>query len=360
MPLGAATFHPLRVAEVRRLCEDAREVVLEVPEGLRARFAHEPGQYLTLRTWLDGREVRRCYSICTPPGAPLAVGVRKVPGGAFSAHVCRNLAPGDTLEAMPPSGRFVAETGGPVRYLLVAAGSGITPVLAIAEATLAGHPGAEVALVYGNRRPETIMFRDRLEALKDRYLDRFTLLHVLSRAGGDVPLLSGRIDAGRLEALARAGAIAPAAADAVFLCGPEAMADEAAAAMAALGVAPERIRRERFVTGDGSTPVAPPRPRHAGPADGTGRVEVIIDGARKDFTPRGDGTVLAEAEAAGLALPYSCRGGMCCTCRCRIVEGSAEMDVNYSLEPWEIARGFVLACQARPTSDRLVLDFDAT
>ena len=346
-------FHPLTVTGVRPEGEGAVCVSLAVPEERREAFRHRPGQYLTLRRRVDGHEVRRSYSIACAPGRGFCVGVRRVPGGAFSDWA-QALRPGDVVEAMPPEGRFVS--GAEDEVLLIAAGSGITPMVAIAAEAL--DRGASVTLVYGNRASSSIMFKDALEAMKDRHLGRFRLIHVLSRERQDVALLNGRVDGAKVAELARRGVIDPAGADAVFLCGPGGMIDEVSEALRGLGVPGDRIRFERF--GEAG---AAPRPRSAvaeAAASGGVRVEVVLDGARRSFDlGEGDGSVIDAAERAGFELPWSCRGGMCCTCRCRIEEGAAEMAVNYSLEPWEVEAGFTLACQARPTSERLVLDFDA-
>lgn len=348
-------FHELKIAGVRPETEGAVAISFEVPEVLAETFAWEPGQYLTLRAEVAGEDMRRSYSIASLPGQPLTVGVKRVEGGAFSTFA-QGLKPGDTIRVMPPEGRFVCR-GTEERIVLIAAGSGVTPMIAIAAAALAR--GAEVTLVYGNRRTDTIMFREVLEALKDRYMGRFTLIHVLSREPQDVPLLTGRVDGEKIARLAQAGAVDIAGADGVFLCGPGEMIDDVAGALAGLGVPAERVHHERFFM-EGDAPRAPRSAEAEKAAAGGVEVEVVLDGARRGFrVEAGDDSVLEAAERQGLELPYSCRGGMCCTCRCRVAEGSAEMAVNYSLEPWELEAGFVLACQARPTSDRLVLDFDA-
>ena len=346
-------FHPLTVAEVRPEGEGAVSVSFAVPEGLREAFLHRPGQYLTLRRLEEGRELRRSYSIACAPGQGLCVGIRRVPGGAFSDWA-QGLVPGDVVEAMPPEGRFVS--GAEASVLLIAAGSGVTPMVAIAAEAL--ERGASATLVYGNRASRSIMFKDALEAMKDRYMGRFRLIHLLSREAQDVALLNGRVDGAKVAELARRGVIDPLEAEAVFLCGPGGMIDEVSAALRGLGVPDERIRFERF--GDAGVAPAPRSTEAEAAAAGGVRVEVVLDGARREFDlGERDGSVLDAAERAGLELPWSCRGGMCCTCRCRVEEGTAEMAVNYSLEPWEVEAGFTLACQARPTSDRLVLDFDA-
>ena len=351
-------FHTLTITDIEPQGRDAVCLTFDVPAELVETYAFTPGQYLTLRAEIGGQDLRRPYSICSVPGAPLAVGIRKVEDGRFSPFACA-LKPGDRIDVMPPDGRFMAEAGGPLRYLLIAAGSGITPMLSIAEATLAGHPDAQVTLVYGNREAGTIMFRERLSDLKDRYMGRLTVIHLLSRERQDTDLLNGRIDAEKLRALKDAGLIQPAEMDGVFLCGPGTMIDMAEIELGMMGVAKDRIHFERFLPADGQAP----RPVSDAVREATkegAEIEAILDGRRRVFTHADpDAPVLDTARAAGIELPFSCAGGMCCTCRCKVREGTAEMAVNYSLEQWELEAGFILACQARPTSEKLVLDFDA-
>jgi ring-1,2-phenylacetyl-CoA epoxidase subunit PaaE len=295
------------------------------------------------------------------PGDPhLRVGVKKVADGHFSRFVNEHLAVGQSMRVMTPEGRFTAPIGGRHDYLLIAAGSGITPMLSIARTVLGHEPDSAVTLVYGNRSTDTIMFLEELEDLKDRYLGRFTLIHVLSREAQDVDILNGRIDGERLRLLAGRGLIDPAGADGVFLCGPGAMIDDVAKTLAGLGVEEDRIRFERF-TPSGEAPRPRPASRQVEEAVAKGvPVEVVLDGVRRTFSVTDSAqTVLDAAHAAGIELPYSCAGGMCCTCRCRVVEGKTEMAVNFSLQPWEIEAGFTLACQSRPLTEKLVLDFDA-
>lgn len=354
-------FHDLPVAAVTRETPDSVCLAFDVPEHLRDTFRFSPGQHLTLRATIDGADVRRSYSICSGlREGQLRVGVKRVDGGVFSAFVNERLSTGDIIQVMPPQGRFavaVSDTGAH-DYLMIAAGSGITPVLSMIRSILEGEPESEVTLVYGNRETGSIMFREELEDLKDRFLDRFRTVHILSRETQDVPLFNGRIDRERLGRLASAGLIRPDIADGIFICGPGELIDEAAGALQALGADGSRIHFERFTT-DG----APARPVSQATRTAAGKgatVEVILDGVSRSFAYDDPSKKVVEAAAAkGLDLPYSCAGGMCATCRCKVVEGSAEMDVNYALEPWETEAGYVLSCQARPTSDRLVLDFDA-
>ncbi len=343
-------FHTLTIREVRPVAEDAVSVTFDVPEAAREAFSYRPGQFLTLRAQVEGEDIRRSYSIASAPDAALSVGIRAVEQGRFS-QFAQTLAPGAQLQVMPPEGRF--QRRGEKQLLLIAAGSGITPMMAIAGAALAD--GAEVTLVYGNRHMGSIMFRDEIDALKDRYLDRFTVIHVLSREAQDVALLNGRVDGDKVSNLAEKGLIAPERADGVFLCGPGGMIDAVESALVARGVEAARIHHERFTTDGTPSPERPATPRSEGV-----EVRIVLDGAQKRFVVQPEDTSLVDAAARqGIELPYSCKGGMCCTCRCKIVSGAVELPVNYSLEPWEIAAGFTLACQARPMDAALALDFDA-
>ncbi|MGH1413800.1 MAG: 2Fe-2S iron-sulfur cluster-binding protein [Pelagimonas sp.] len=345
-------FHDLKISAIRPEGDGAVALTFDVPEAAQEAFKFAPGQYLTLRADIDGADIRRSYSIASAPGDPLTVGIKQVDGGVFSTFAQR-LTPGESLQVMQPEGRFTYQ--GESKIVLIASGSGITPMVSIAAQALA--QGAEVALIYGNRNSGTIMFREALDDLKDRYLDRFTLVHVLSREPQDVALLNGRIDGGKVTALAQAGAVDLAGAEGVFLCGPGGMIEDVTAALN--GTVPQdKVHFELFYTEDG------PRPERSAAATAAAQagvtVEVVLDGTRRAFQVEvGDDDVVAAAARQGLELPFSCKGGMCCTCRCKVVEGAAEMATNYSLEPWEMEAGFTLACQARPTTEKLVLDFDA-
>ena len=357
----APRFHELKVAGIARETREAVAIAFEVPDDLKAAFAFRPGQYLTLAAEIDGQEARRSYSICSAPGeATLRVGVKKVADGRFSGFVNERLAVGDTIRVMPPEGRFTSLAGERHDYILIAAGSGITPMLSIAKTVLSHEPDSTITLIYGNRSTDTIMFREELEDLKDRHMRRFSLVHLLSREAQDAELLNGRIDGARIAELARRGLVDPASADGIFLCGPGEMIDDVSNALKDAGVDGDRIRFERF-TPSGEAPRRRPPSVRAQEAAGEGvEIEVVIDGVRRRFAMgEADATVLDAAHRAGLEIPYSCAGGMCCTCRCLVAEGEAEMAVNYSLQPWEIEAGFTLACQTRPMSRKLVLDFDA-
>ncbi len=346
-------FHELMISEVRQEGVDANALVFEVPQNLAREFAFVPGQYLTLRADIGGDDVRRSYSIASGPDGALCVGVRQVEEGVFSTFA-QGLQAGDKVQVMEPEGRFMLTDQ--LDVVLIAAGSGVTPMVAIAAAALGR--GASVTMIYGNRDFAHVMFRKELEALKDVYMGRFTLVHVLSREEQDVPLLNGRITGEKIAQMAKAGAVDLASSDGVFLCGPGEMISDVSETLIALGVAAGEIHSERF-TPDGEAPKVRSKAAQVAAQNGV-EVEVILDGIKKRFTVEdGDENVVAAAARQGLDLPYSCKGGMCCTCRCQVTEGTSEMTTNYSLEPWELEAGFTLACQTRPTSEKLVLDFDA-
>ena len=357
----APRFHALKVAAITRQTPEAVAVAFAVPEELREDFSFRPGQYLTLAAEIDGKEMRPSYSICSAPGEPhLTVGVKRVDDGRFSRFVNEKLNIGDTIRVMPPQGRFTSLSGPRHDYILIAAGSGITPMLSIARTVLAHERDSTITLIYGNRSTDTIMFRQELDDLKDRYLSRFSLVHVLSREAQDIDLLHGRITGERVAELSRRGLIDPRSADGVFLCGPGGMIDDVSATLAGLGVEQDRIRFERFTPADDAPARRAPSAAARKAAEKGVSIEIVLDGVRRNFSMAdASQTVLDAAHDAGIELPYSCAGGMCCTCRCRVVDGSSEMAVNYSLQPWEIEAGFTLACQTRPTGEKLVLDFDA-
>jgi ring-1,2-phenylacetyl-CoA epoxidase subunit PaaE len=352
-------FHRLAVTEIRRETPDSVSIAFAVPPALADAYRFLPGQHVTVKRTLDGEEVRRSYSICSGlDDGELRIAVKKQEGGVFSSFANERLRPGDTLEVMTPTGHFTVplDPDAARTYLGIAAGSGITPLLSLIKTVLTREPKSRFFLLYGNRTTASIMFREALESLKDRFLDRLSVTHVLSREAQDVPALSGRIDEEKLALFLRA-AIPAAAVDHAFLCGPPELLRRAEATLRALGLPAERLHLERF-TVDGAPP-----PRRASRAAGTVRpavaeAEAVLDGGRHRF-PIGEGeTVIDAALAAGLELPYSCRGGMCCTCRAKLVEGEVAMDHNYSLEPWELQAGYVLTCQSRPKTKKIVLDYD--
>ncbi|HEX7114808.1 MAG TPA: 1,2-phenylacetyl-CoA epoxidase subunit PaaE [Steroidobacter sp.] len=357
------SFHSLKVAEVRPEATDAICLAFEVPESLREAYRFKPGQHITLRAKVDGQELRRTYSICSASDEPLLrIGVRVQEKGAMSRYLARELRPGSELEVMMPTGRFFVEPDPSAAraYCAFAAGSGITPILGILKNVLKSEPASRFTLFYGNRSTSTIMFAEELLALKDLYTDRLALHFVLSREPQDIELLNGRLDADKVAQLA-GQLFDPAAMDAYFLCGPGSMIDTVRQALLKLDVDPARIHSEHFLSE--ATPARTARaPEAAGAAaapEKTTHVTVVMDGRRRSFTMPGEGrTVLEAAEEAGLDLPYSCRAGVCSTCRTRVVRGSVTMTTNYALEPWEVEAGYVLCCQALPTSSELEITYD--
>ncbi len=353
-----AVFHELRVAAVEPLTEDSVSITFLVPEHLREEYTFTAGQHLTLRCAAAGDEERRSYSICTPEGGPLTVAVKRLPGGVFSAHAHTMLRAGDTMEVMTPAGRFgiPVDPTGARSMVAVAAGSGITPVLSIVSTMLAAEPRSRFTVVYGNRCSRSIMFLEELEDLKNRYPDRLALHHVLSREEQPVDLFSGRIDAERLGRLLDV-LIPPDAVDEWFLCGPAAMVREARATLLGRGAEARHIHTELFhAEGDGVTPIrAATEP--AGGA-GTAAVTVVLDGRSTSFSMPRSGKVLDAALRVRDDAPFACRGGVCGTCRARLVSGEVQMDRHWALEDSEVEDGYILACQSHPASDALVLDFD--
>ena len=351
------SFHPLTVTHVRKTIRDAVVVTLEPANG--ADFSFTQGQYLTFRQTIEGEEIRRSYSICTGlDDGTLQVGIKRVEGGAFSTWANETLKPGDRLEAMAPMGSFHTPLD-PSRgrhYLGFAGGSGITPVLSILRTVLAREPLCRFTLVYANRGVNSIMFREELEDLKNRHMGRLTLVHILETDAQDIDLFTGRIDREKLDGLF-AHWIDPATVDTAFICGPEPMMLTIAEGLKAKGIPEDRIKFELFAS---AQPGRLKRPA-ASAAAGTGaetRATVTLDGTARSFTIRRDQPLLDAALENALDAPFACRAGVCSTCRCRILEGEVEMAANHALEDYEVARGYVLSCQAFPVSDRIVADYD--
>ncbi|CAN5876032.1 phenylacetate-CoA oxygenase/reductase subunit PaaK [soil metagenome] len=349
-------FHPLRVARVEQLCDDAAAVTFDVPEELAEEFAFRPGQSLTVRRSVNGTDERRSYSICSPAGAAPRIGVREVPDGALSPWLVHEVEVGDEIEALPPQGRFVPDLeGDPGRHVMIAAGSGITPILSIAASVLAD-PGAQATVLYGNRRTDTVMFLDELSDLKDRYPSRFQLVHVLSREPRDAELFSGRMDAQRLEELL-ATLVPVADVDHWWLCGPHEMVDGARQLIKGHGVPIERIHRELFYVED----EPPPEVEHDDVeiSGDVAEATVTLDGRTTTVPVPVDTSILDAAQRVRSDLPFACKGGVCGTCRAQLHDGEVRMRRNFALDDDEVAQGFVLTCQALPTSDKLTVDYDA-
>ncbi|CAN5305264.1 hypothetical protein BH18ACT9_BH18ACT9_14300 [soil metagenome] len=362
MSTSHAVFHPLKVARVEPLTADSVAITFDVPPDLRDDYAFTQGQHVTLRTELAGDDVRRNYSICSPVSSrKLRVAVKRLPGGAFSEHALAVLRPGDVVDVMTPTGRFFTalDPGNLKHYVCIAAGSGITPILSIVATTLETELESRVTLVYANRTHATVMFLDEVQDLKDRYPERLQLLHVLSQEPQEVELLSGRLDRERMSRLLET--LVPADdADEWFLCGPFAMVSDLRALLVESGVAKRSIHAEVFHV----EPAAPVRRTPtvvdgAGPARGA-EVTITLDGRRSTFRLAEDGPAVLDAALAVRAdAPFACKGGVCGTCRAKVVEGTVVMDTNWALEPEELEKGYVLTCQSHPTSKVLVLDYDA-
>ena len=354
-------FHKLKIAEVRRETPEAVSIAFAVPPELRDEYRFTPGQHLTLRHDCDGHDVRRSYSICAGlDDGELRVAVKKVDGGIFSTLCNDAMKAGDIIDVMTPQGRFgvAPDPNAERNYLAIAAGSGITPILSLLRSTLTREPNSRFALIYGNRTTKNIIFKEALEDLKDQFLGRLVVHHVLSREQQDIELFNGRINADKIETLLKSFAPADEI-DCAFLCGPGAMIEEAKATLLRLGTSASNVHVEYFST-DG-LPITPRRTLvdHAVAEDKpVANARITLHGSAYDV-PMFDGeTIIDAGERVGLEMPYSCRGGMCCTCRAKLVSGEVDMALNYSLEPWEMEAGYVLTCQARPLSKDVVVDYD--
>jgi ring-1,2-phenylacetyl-CoA epoxidase subunit PaaE len=354
-------FHPLTIASVARETRDAVVLTLDVPPALRDAFRFVQGQHLTLRADVGGEDLRRSYSICSAvQDGALRIAVKRAPGGVFSAWANAELKPGAKLDVMPPMGHFNVPLAADNRkhYVGFAAGSGITPLLSIIKTTLLAEPHSAFTLFYGNRSSSAVMFKEELADLKDTFLGRLNLVYVMSREAQDIDILNGRIDRGKADALLEHWVDASAI-DTAFVCGPDGMMQAVSESLLAHGVPKARVKVELFAA---SIPkherktYAPPDPGHAECA-----VTVIIDGAAKQYTlQKGKDNIIDAALQQGIELPYSCKGGVCSTCRAKLIEGEVDMDVNFALEDYEIARGFILCCQSYPVTDKVVVDFDQT
>ena len=355
-----ARFLPLKVTDVRRETRDAVVLTLAPRDEDRALFDFTQGQYLTFRRSFDGEELRRSYSICAGvDDGCLQVGIKRVDGGAFSTWVNENLAPGDEIEAMPPMGKFSMplDPDAARHYVGFAAGSGITPVLSIVKTVLRREPKSRFTLVYANRQISSIMFREELEDLKNLYLGRFSVLHVLESEAQEIDLFTGRIDAAKMTALFDRW-IDPRSVDAAFICGPEPMMLTVAQSLRDHGLRDDQIRFELFASSQPGRAKARPVSKTTEAGEGT-QATVTLDGATRSFAmPREGQTILDAAIANNLDAPYSCKAGVCSTCRCKVVEGEVEMAVNHALEDYEVRAGYVLSCQSYPLTDRVVVTYD--
>jgi ring-1,2-phenylacetyl-CoA epoxidase subunit PaaE len=353
-------FHPLQVAGIRKETSDCVSIAFSIPEELTDTFRYKQGQYVTLRTSINGEDIRRSYSICSSPlDNELRVAVKKVEHGVFSTYANETLKKGDTLDVMPPLGKFFTELNPSQekKYAGFAAGSGITPLLSIIKTTLRTETKSSFTLVYGNRNRHSIIFKEELEALKNLYMDRFRVIHILSREKTDAPINFGRIDKNKCLTLCEK-TIDVKNTDAFFLCGPEEMIFSVKETLVEKGVDPKKIHFELFTT-PGSKQTATATSHTSSGNEVKSKVTIKLDGIAFDFDLGFESeSILDAALKNGADLPYACKGGVCCTCRAKLLEGEVDMDVNYGLEPDEIEQGFILTCQAHPRTEKVVVDFD--
>ncbi len=354
-------YFPLKISRIERETPESVSVWLDVPEELKEKFIYRSGQYLPCRAVIDGEEIRKSYSICSMPSeSNLVIAVKEVYGGRFSTFVNQHLKAGDTFEVMPPEGKFTlpATLKPDASLLFFAAGSGITPIISLIKHFLSTYPKGQAKLFYNNKTSDTIIFKDELESLKNIYMDRFSVYHLLTREISGSELLTGRIDAEKCIAFAK-HLFDVREADAIYICGPEHMILNLKDGFLKLGLKEEQIRFELF----GTAPVVEFKDKkvqkiEAGD-DRVSKVTYRMDGHEVDLEVKYHGQdVLDVALNSGFELPYSCKGGVCSTCKALVVEGKVHMDIHYGLEPDEIDAGYVLTCQSHPRSERLILDYD--
>jgi ring-1,2-phenylacetyl-CoA epoxidase subunit PaaE len=353
-------FHSLTVADKQEETRDSIRIVFAVPESLRGEYAFQAGQHLPIQIERDGRKLRRTYSICSEQDEwPLQIGVRVQPGGQFSEFAAGELKIGDVLDVMPPSGQFhaIVDATKSRHALGFAAGSGITPILSIIATILKGEPNSRFTLFYGNRTQRTTMFIDDLFALKNRYPDRLQLHFLFSREEQEFEIASGRLDEAKVRDLMQYFGRGLSA-DEAYVCGPDTMIESVTAALVNLGMPGDAIHAERFGV---PRKTGTPAPAAVVDTSGMAKITVVMDGHKKSFAmPRAGINIVDAAAEHGVELPYSCKGGVCATCRTFVRSGEVEMATNYGLEPWEVDEGFVLACQCTPVSDAVLLDYDKT
>lgn len=348
-------FIPLTIKSIQPQTEQAICIAFDLaPEQLDA-FQYQPGQHLTIRHLTDDGELRRCYSICSDTQEDMSIAIKKIDQGQFSTWANAHLKAGDVLEVMPPQGVFfqkAAKAGGQ-NYLGFAAGSGITPILSIVKSVLNRQAEATFTLVYGNRSWKQTMFSEQIMDLKDRFKERLQLVNIFSRELNDSEIFNGRINADKLQQLFQANLIS-ADIDHCFACGPEEMMAAVETVLPTWGIQRSKIHTERFNTG-----TAPKATAQQMESRSEERVNIILDGRELIVeVSKQDDSILDAALRAGADLPYACKGGVCATCKCKVLEGQVEMAVNYSLEEDEIQKGYVLSCQARPTTANVRLSFD--
>ncbi len=354
-----ARFHPLTIKDIRQETNDCVSIAFDVPENLADTFSFLPGQYLTLKTDIQGEEVRRSYSICSAPDeGELRVAIKQVEGGKFSTHANHHLQINDALESMVPTGNFypTLDASNAKHYLLFAAGSGITPILSIIKSVLTTEPKSQITLFYGNRTIDSIIFRETLEDLKNTYLNRLSLHHILSREHLGAALFKGRIDKEKCASFFKL-LVDPKTANEFFICGPEQMIHAVRESLEDVGVDKKNIHFELFTTPTTAKAAKAKKVEQREAFEAA--ITIQLDGDTFDLSVLSDGdSILDTALKNGMDLPFACKGGVCCTCRAKVEEGKVEMDVNYALEEDEVEAGFVLTCQAHPLTDKVVVNFD--
>ena len=356
----ASSFHNIPIKEIKKETAECVSILFEIPESLSSIFSFSEGQNVTIRKEINGQEVRRSYSICNAPYEKLVkVAVKKIDGGLFSTFANEELSVYDSLELLPPSGKFSAHFSAAQQpnYLAIAAGSGITPILSIIKHTLYNQPASKFTLVYGSKNRQSIIFFEELESIKNKYMDRFTFINVLSREKRDADLFHGRINEEKLTQLGKL--LDYRRFDSAYLCGPSSMIFSAAAFLENAGLQKSHIHYELFTTPGVTKTITSIEPPSSSVHTPTSNVTIKLDGRTFSFELSNKGNnILDAALQQGADLPYACKGGVCCTCRAKLVEGEVSMDVNYALEEDEVKNGFILTCQSHPITEKVVIDFD--
>jgi len=350
-------FEKVRVKEVRRETDDCVSILFDIPENLQETFSYLPGQHITIRTQINHEQVRRSYSLCSSPlHNEWRIAVKKLEGGIFSAFANEQIKAGDTVELLPPMGSFILQhTSDTKRYVCFAAGSGITPILSIVKTGLENQPHSSFTLIYGNRTTQSIIFKEDIEALKNKYIDRFEVIYILSREQTEAPINEGRIDANKCEQIFKH--ITSIHADAYFICGPEKMIFTVRNWLVLKDVEQKKIHFELFNTSVENAPQKPKQTLQTNAA--VSHVTVKLDGRKFKFDlPFNSKSILDAALSTGADLPFSCKGGVCTTCKAKLLRGKVEMDVNYGLEPEEVEAGYILTCQSHPITEDVEVDFD--
>lgn len=354
-------FYLLKVASVAKNTRDAVVVTFDVPKTLQSKFDFRPGQYLTLRTHIEGQELRRSYSICAVPGdGELRVAIKRANDGAFSTWANSQLHDGQWLDVMPPDGHFTIDFNPSEarHYVAFAVGSGITPILSLLKTALETEPKSHFTLFFGNRASSSVLFREEIEDLKNRFMSRFSLIHIMSREQQDIDLFNGRLDGPKVDQLLTHW-LDPASIDYAFVCGPQDMTESVIQTLQDKGIAKSQIKFELFGSPKGPRALRTGHDMPRAPGAEMCELTIVQDGVTRTITiQKNKDNLIDAALAGGIELPYSCKGGVCSTCRCKVIEGEVDMDANFALEDYEVERGFILSCQSFPVSDTLLIDFD--